>query len=130
MAAMPMNEMDPATMDHQGMQGDHGNHMDQDGQTGSGMMSMDLGAMPEHVRENMRKMMITMPAMRQGMMNEDADLAFVCGMIAHHQGAIDMARVLLDHGEDPQMRALAEEIIAAQIDEIAHMKRWLAEKTD
>jgi uncharacterized protein (DUF305 family) len=92
-----------------------------------GMGGTDLGSMPEHVQENMRKMMVTMPAMHEGMMIEDTDVAFACGMIAHHQGAIDMAQVLLEHGDDPQMRALAEEIIAAQGPEIERMTAWLAE---
>lgn len=52
-----------------------------------GMRGVDLDAMPDHVRENMRRMMISMPAMQEGMMNEDADVAFACGMIAHHHGA-------------------------------------------
>lgn len=95
-----------------------------------GMGGMDLESMPEHVQGNMRKMMITMPAMQEGMMMEDADVAFACGMIAHHQGAIDMAEVLLEHGDDPQMRALAEEIIAAQGPEIERMTAWLAENAN
>ena len=68
--------------------------------------------------------------MHDGMMIENADVAFACGMIAHHQGAMDMAEVLLVHGEDPQMRALAEEIIAAQVDEIEQMITWLTENAD
>jgi uncharacterized protein (DUF305 family) len=78
----------------------------------------------------MRRMMISMPAMHEGMMNENPDVAFACGMIAHHQGAIDMAEVLLEHGEDPKMRALAEEIIAAQVGEIELMTAWLAENAN
>jgi uncharacterized protein (DUF305 family) len=92
-----------------------------------GSEAVDLSTSPEHVQENMRRMMITMPAMEQGMMNEDPDIAFACGMIAHHQGAIDMAQVLLDHGDDPEMRKLAEEIMQAQVGEIELMRSWLAE---
>jgi len=119
-------------MDHSAMgHGDEAGMMGMMNMMGMmGMGDMDIAAMPEHVQENMRKMMITMSAMHEGMMLEDADVAFACGMIAHHQGAIDMAQVLLAHGDDPQMRALAEGIIAAQVGEIEQMTTWLAESAN
>jgi uncharacterized protein (DUF305 family) len=122
--------MDHSAMGHDGMSGNQGGAMGSAMMNMMGMGGMDLDSMPEHVQENMRKMMITMPAMHEGMMNEDADVAFACGMIAHHQGAIDMAQVLLEHGDDQQMRALAEEIIAAQVGEIERMTTWLAENAN
>lgn len=48
------------------------------------------------------------------------------GMIAHHQGAIEMAKVELEYGKDETIRKLAEEIIKAQEGEIRMMKEWLA----
>lgn len=69
--------------------------------------------------------------MHEGMAIEfsgDADIDFTRGMIAHHQGAIDMAKVELEHGKDPTQRKLAEAIIKAQEAEIADMQAWLKAK--
>lgn len=56
----------------------------------------------------------------------NADVDFLAMMIPHHQGAVDMARLVLIHGRDPLTRRLAEEIIASQQAEIAAMRGRLA----
>jgi uncharacterized protein (DUF305 family) len=66
-------------------------------------------------------------AMHKGMdiaFSGDADADFLAGMIPHHQGAVDMAQVVITHGKDPKIKALAQQIIAAQEKEIAEMKSW------
>ncbi len=56
----------------------------------------------------------------------DTDKDFVFHMMPHHQGAIDMAEVEVKYGKDPDMKRLAKNIIRAQREEIAYMKKWQA----
>lgn len=94
--------------------------------TDHGMVKMTA---PEGATDATKGYVDVMNTMSMGMLQEftgDADRDFILGMIAHHQGAVDAARVVLAHGTDPAVRAYAEAIIAAQAQEIAFMKDWLA----
>ena len=65
--------------------------------------------------------------MMEGIQATDPDVAFVRGMIPHHEGAIAMARVVLQYGKDPKTRKLAEDVIREQQREIEEMQSWLKE---
>jgi uncharacterized protein (DUF305 family) len=58
----------------------------------------------------------------------DSDVDFVKLMLPHHQAAIDMAKVQLTYGKDPQMRRLAQQIITDQQSEIELMQLWLKQR--
>lgn len=55
----------------------------------------------------------------------DIDASFAAMMVPHHQGAVDMARLQLLYGKDPELRRLAQSIIAEQQIEIQQMNAWL-----
>lgn len=63
--------------------------------------------------------------MMDGMADPNPDAAFIKGMIPHHQGAVDMGKVVLQYGTDPDVRNLAQHIIADQQIEILQMQAWL-----
>ncbi|HEY3637099.1 MAG TPA: DUF305 domain-containing protein [Rhizomicrobium sp.] len=72
----------------------------------------------------MNRMMAGMASRPTG----DVDRDFVNMMIAHHQGAIDMAVAVLRHGHNEQIRRLAQEIIVDQQQEIAAMRIAIGEQ--
>ena len=72
----------------------------------------------EKVNETMHKNMMVK-------MTGNADVDFVKSMLAHHQGAVDMAKVELKYGKEPEAKKLAENIIAEQEKEIKQMQDWL-----
>lgn len=63
--------------------------------------------------------------MMSGMMHDDADVAYICGMIAHHVGAISMAETELAKGDNQAAKIMAQRVIDRQKAEIDEMKAWL-----
>lgn len=92
----------------------------------SGMMG-SMEGMDEAQQASMQAMMEMNGPMMATHTIKDPDLAFHCGMIAHHTGAIAMAEVELQYGDDEQSKALAQEIIDAQRQEIEEMTAWVEE---
>nr|WP_240549570.1 DUF305 domain-containing protein [Devosia salina] len=95
-------------------------------------MQEHLDVMAEGQSEEMAALIQTMEPMHSDMMRgvtaADFQTAFVCSMIPHHQGAVEMALVAQKFGTDPWVQMFAREIIAAQQVEIGEMQAWLARR--
>ncbi|WP_230989676.1 MULTISPECIES: DUF305 domain-containing protein [Devosia] len=93
-------------------------------------MSSDMSMNMDHEMDQahmdlMAGMDETNKQMMDSMMVEDIDVAFVCSMIPHHQGAINMAKAELEHGDNQWAKDMAQKVIDAQEQEIADMVAWL-----
>ena len=87
------------------------------------MPSPDDSASTRGYKSAMMKMMQATPKF-----TGDADVDFMKQMRAHHQAAIDMAKVVLANGKDAETKKLGQEIITAQEKEIATIDSWLQKK--
>lgn len=82
-----------------------------------------------------RSMSATHTGMTMGQMTEDLksksgdtyDAAFISSMIAHHDGAIEMAKLSDSRAKHDEIKQLSQDIIRAQETEITQMKRWQAD---
>ena len=90
----------------------------------SSMQGM-MGQMTETQRGLHEAMTKMNPAMMQGMMAKDADVAWICAMIPHHRGAIEMARAGLKGADNAESKRLAEETIASNQKEVEKLTAWV-----
>ena len=98
-------------------------------ETAAPATDMMMMTVPDGASEATRGFIEAMNKMSMSMGTEftgDADRDFLTGMIGHHQGAVDAAKVVLAHGTDPEVKAFAAQVIAAQEPEIKWMQDWLA----
>lgn len=92
---------------------------------GSEKPKMDMSGMDQPHQAYMAAMTKMEPAMMEGIKAKDPDVAFICGMIAHHQGAIDMAEIELQYGNNKDAKQKAQKVIDAQKKEIKDFTKWL-----
>ena len=102
-----------------GMMNMMGMRMISKGQESSMMSDADEHGM------NMGMGMNQMSSLLATLRGEEFDKTFINLMIDHHQGAIDMAELVLTNSERPELKNLANDIISAQAKEIEMMKGWL-----
>ncbi|KQQ17591.1 hypothetical protein ASF56_23000 [Methylobacterium sp. Leaf122] len=105
--------------------GKEGGMKDMQSHMSQAMQSMGGGQMSETQKGLQQAMMSMNGPMMHGMMAGDPDVAWICAMIPHHQGAIDMARAGLKGADNPESKRLAEKTIKEQEQSIKELVAWL-----
>jgi uncharacterized protein (DUF305 family) len=93
-----------------------------------GMTSGDMKGMDGHSKLAMGEYMSAMKKMDAAMMaakGSSADATFARKMMAHHQGAIDMAQIELKHGMDADAKRIAQQTIDENTKGKADLENWL-----
>ena len=88
------------------------------------MMGMHTTTNSQGMMDNDDMSMGQMSASLQGKTGDSFDEAFLSGMIAHHQGAIDMAKLVKANAKHDELKAMADDILSAQSKEIDQMQTW------
>lgn len=88
----------------------------QHGAASSSASHMDMKSMMKEMNDKMNSMPMT----------GKPDIDFAMMMRVHHQGAIQMAEAELKAGKEPEMRKMAQKVIAAQKKEIVELDKFLA----
>lgn len=95
---------------------------DQSGMSGQQNASGQVGSDP--ARQLMAATEGTLEEVQQQELNGDADHDYAHVLILHHQDAIEMAQVQLEHGQNAELKALAQQIIDKNRSEIEALEAW------
>ena len=94
----------------------------------TGMMNMmGMHTNPSNSKGMMDNDDMSMAQMMDGLKGktgDDFDKNFITEMIAHHQGAIDMANLAKTNAKHDEIKKMADDIVTAQTQEINEMKSW------
>jgi uncharacterized protein (DUF305 family) len=101
-----------------------GNHKPNPMAINGQMHRMPDGTMMVNSGNDMGSMMHDMNAKLQGKTGDEFDKAFLSEMVIHHEGAVDMAKLVLTSSKRPEMIKFANDIISVQSKEIDMMKQW------
>jgi uncharacterized protein (DUF305 family) len=88
------------------------------------MMGMDTARVRGPATNHSEMSMAEMTEQLKGLQGDEFDQAFIEMMIAHHEGAVDMAELIPTRALHAEVKTLGEAIITAQTKEIADMKQW------
>lgn len=91
---------------------------------------MQTSATQAYTKEYMQTMKKMQKPMMDGIMNKNPDMAFIKGMLPHHQGAVAMAKIELKYGKDKELKEFARQLVDMQDKQIDFMKNWLSKNED
>lgn len=78
----------------------------------------------DHTEQSDTSSMTSMTESLAGKTGDEFDKEFITQMIAHHQGALDMAKLSADQASRTEIKTLSNTIIATQTNEINTLKSW------
>jgi len=85
---------------------------------------MPDGSMMSNMGMDMESQMHSMTSSLEHKTGDAFDKEFLVQMVIHHQGAVEMAQMVLNTSKRPELIQLANDIISAQNKEITMMKEW------
>ena len=121
----PVIEIDQIEDEHESM-----DHDSMDDETLTNDSVTDESQMTDVLKDYKKSMTSMHDEMMIGMGYNDPDTAFAKGMLGHHRGAIDMAKIQAKYGTNEVMRELAENIVTTQQVEVDILNKWLASHVD